>query len=77
MLCVVCAGVSVHQYRSWSGLWDLCGSEDPTGNMDRPVSGSPPVSGQTAVWSRQEHETPVGGERGLKGGDILVQGCTF
>lgn len=70
----MCAGVSVHQYSSWSGLRDLRSSEDPSGNLDRPVSGSPLVSGQTAVRSHQEHETPVGGTRGLKAGGVRY-GC--
>lgn len=68
----MCAGVSVHQYSSRSGLWDLCGSEDPSGNLDRPISGSPSVSGQTALWSHQKHKTPVGGKRGVRGGDLWV-----
>lgn len=62
----VCAGVSVHQYSSWAGLRDLCCSADPSGNLDRPVSGGPSPAGQTAAWSCQEHQTPVGGKKGVK-----------
>lgn len=63
----VCAGVSVHQYGSWAGLRHLCGSADPSGDLDRPVSGGPPPAGQTAARSCQEHQTPVGGKTGVKG----------
>lgn len=66
MLAGVRAGVSVHQYSSWAGLRDLCGSADPSGNLDRPVSGGPSPAGQTAAWSCQEHQTPVGGKKGVK-----------
>lgn len=68
----MCLGVSVHQYSSRSGLWHLRGSEDPSGNLDWPVSGSPSAAGETAVWSRQEHKTPVGGKRGEMGADLWV-----
>ena len=57
----MCAGVSVHQYSSRAGLRDLRVSEDPSGDLDRPLPGSPPAAGQTALWSRQEQQTPVGG----------------
>lgn len=70
MLAHVHAGVSVHQYSSWAGVRDLCGSEDPSGNLDRPLSGGPPPAGQTAVWSCQEHKTPVGGKKGVKGAEL-------
>lgn len=55
-------GLSLHQHGSWSGLWDLRGSEDPSGNLDRPVSGRPSAGGQAADRSLEEHQTPVGGE---------------
>lgn len=54
----------MHQHSSWSGLRNLCSSEDPSGNLDWPVSRSPPDAGKTAVWSGQEHPTPVGGKEG-------------
>lgn len=57
------AGVSVHQYGPRPGLRDLRGPEDPSGNLDWPLPGSPPVPGQTAVRRRQEQQTPVGGRR--------------
>lgn len=69
---VVCAGVSVHQYGSWSGLWDLCGSEDPSGDLDRPVSGSTSAAGQSAVCYHQKHKTSMGGKKGVKVVDTLM-----
>lgn len=57
------AGVPVHQYGPRPGLRDLRGPEDPSGNLDRPLPGSAPVPGQTAVRRRQEQQTPVGGRR--------------
>lgn len=77
MLIRVHTGVSVHQYSSRVGLWDLCGSADPSGNLDRPVSGGPSPAGQTAVWSCQEHETPVGGKKGVKAVDELASRSYF
>lgn len=59
------AGVSVHQYRSRPGLRDLRGSADPSGNLDRPVSGGPSPARQAAARSCQEHQTPVGGKKGV------------
>lgn len=69
MLARVRAGVSVHQYSSWAGLRDLCGSADPSGNLDRPVSGGLSPAGQTATGSCQEHQTPVGGKEEVKAGE--------
>lgn len=77
MLSGVRAGVSVHQYGSWPGLWDLCGSADPSGNLDRPVSGGPSPAGQTAAWSCQEHQTPVGGKKGVKAVEEPAFGSYF
>lgn len=77
MLIHVHAGVSVHQYSSRAGLWDLCGSADPPGNLDWSVSGGPSPAGQTAIWSCQEHETPVGGKNGVKAAGKLASQSYF
>lgn len=70
-------GVSVHQYSSRVGLWDLCGSADPSGNLDRSVPGGPSPAGQTAIWSCEEHETPVGGKKGVKAVEQLASRSYF